>query len=47
MHKVNSKIRTVKCPLIFCDGFCEPDEKNVENWKCKKCGRVWFIKLVG
>ena len=47
MHWINAKIKLVRCPLTACDGLCEPDEINVENWKCKKCGRVWFIRLVG
>lgn len=46
MHMIKSKIRYVNCPLIACNGLCEPDEGNVENWKCRECGRVWFIKLV-
>jgi hypothetical protein len=47
MHKLSVKIRVMDCPLPYCKGLMEPDEKNVENWKCKECNNVFFIKLVG
>jgi ribosomal protein L37AE/L43A len=45
MHKILAKIRLLYCP--FCGNRLEPDEFNVENWKCMDCNRVWFIKLIG
>jgi len=47
MHGIQGKIRCIRCPLPSCDGYAAPDETNIDNWKCKVCGRVWFVKLVG
>jgi transposase-like protein len=45
IYHLNIKARHLNCPI--CKGSMSRSEDNIENWECKSCKIVIYMKIVG